>query len=114
MSQDKNQKKDIKFDSTNFNRDFEKDEELRQQKIMENDQKALLKFRKQEITKSKVQVEDIIISSRQVFFGILEAVADKKNPLDVIFHKEDNILGFAVLMLVLGFSINLLGSIMKS
>lgn len=104
-------KKDIKYDPTNFNKNFEATDNL--------DYKLVLPGKKIDNIEiitlpHKEPIEKIILDIRDLFFQILNLVEEKENPLPYIFSSDKRQFTFSLFLIIFGTLLLLLASLMKS
>ena len=103
--------RDLDYDATDFNRDFEESER-------EDNLNTEVNFTvTDDIVRDKLphqySIEEIIISIREVFFTSLEYLVDKRNPIPFIFSTERRKFAFASFLVIFGALLLLLSNIMK-
>jgi phosphoribosyl-ATP pyrophosphohydrolase len=105
--------KDVKFDPTNFNTNFEKNDKsgnrlvLVQKNLEEEDLEIIVSPHKQ-------PVENIILNIRDLFFQVLSLIEDRENPIPFIFASDKRQFSFALFLIIFGTLLLLLSSLMKS
>jgi hypothetical protein len=104
--------KNVKFDPTNFNTNFENNDKngnrlILAQKNLETDVEIIVSPHKQ-------PVENIILNIRDLFFQILNLIEDRENPIPFIFASDKRQFSFALFLLIFGTLLLLLSSLMKS
>lgn len=62
----------------------------------------------------KRPVEDIIISTRELFYIVLEMLLNKQNPIPFIFSTPDRHFAFAILLIINGTLLLLFSTLMMS
>jgi hypothetical protein len=104
----------IKFDPTNFNKQFLENE------IIINKQATKQDFMKTSMNNDiillphKEPIENIILNIRDLFFQILDLLENKENPIPFIFLSEKRQFSFALFLIIFGTLLLLLSTLMQS
>ena len=108
--------KDIKFNPSKFNINFEANEKLNSElnKLNNNNIDTEYTTTNNNYYPHKEPLEKIILNIRELFFIVLEMVIDKKNPIPFIMASETRKFSFALFLLIFGSLLLLLSTLMKS
>lgn len=108
MSRTNSLEKNLKFNSTNFNKEFEENSEKESKKLFIQD------IKDDEIEKEilDLTLQDIIIELRNMFYIILEYISKKMNPLPYIFESRKRKYVFGIFMILFGSLLLMLSSLM--
>ena len=105
---------DVKFDPTNFNKNFElnekKNKQINNNNNIHNDNTGL----DYDLPPHKQPVENIIIDIRDVFFQVLNLLEDKQNPIQYIYSSKKRQFSFSLFLIIFGTLLLLLATLMKS
>ena len=111
-------KKDINqhFDQKDINKMFEdKDKELQKQFKEDTSQDIINSDEpKMSLLPHQRSIEDIIIITRETFFKVLDMLTNRENPIPFISESPDRFFTIALVMIILGFTLLVLSSIIKS
>ena len=104
---------DIKFDPTNFNKNFENNEQ--KIKTLNNKDKNFIDLQDDyELPPHKQPIENIIIDIRDIFFQSLNLIEEKQNPIPFIYSSNKRQFSFSLFLIIFGTLLLLLSSLMKS
>ena len=104
--------KDIKYDPTNFNRNFETNDKGSYKLALAEKN---LDYDVEIITlPHKEPIEKIILDIRDLFFQILNLIEEKENPIPYIFSSDKRQFAFSLFLIIFGTLLLLLASLMKS
>jgi len=113
--QNANTNKNIKFNPTNLNKQFEENKKNNNLNINNNKNDIDDEYNvNNNYYPHKQTIQQIIINIRDLFFIVLEMIIDKKNPLPFIFAFETRIFSLSIFLLLFGSLLLLLASLMKS
>ncbi len=102
-----------KFDGAKFNKEFEEadikllPEDIKLQEEYERN-KNKIRYNKQPHEKP---FEDILIISRETFYGVLSCIMNGENPYNYIISTPDRFFSFGLLILMIGCLLMLLNNI---
>jgi hypothetical protein len=100
----------VKFDPTNFNKNFESKDIIKVNINEKNtyEDNILIKL------PHKEPIENIILDIRDLFFQILNLLEEKQNPIPFIFSSDRRQFAFSLFLIIFGTLLLLLSSLMKS
>jgi len=102
----------IKFDPTNFNKNFE-DNEMKNKNI--NNKNNMPEIGVQyDVLPHKQPIENVIIDIRDVFFQTLNLIEERQNPIPYIYSSNKRQFSFSLFLLIFGTLLLLLSTLMKS
>ena len=103
------------FDGQDINKIFEKNENNKEQemKLQFNLDKETDEIQYTLLPHQR-SMEEIIISIRELFFKVLEMLIDKEYPIPYIYSSEIRQFSFALFLIIIGFTLLLLSSVMKN
>lgn len=102
----------IKFDPTNFNKNFE-DNEMKNKNI--NNKNNMPEIGVQyDLLPHKQPIENVIIDIRDVFFQSLNLIEERQNPIPYIYSSNKRQFSFSLFLIIFGTLLLLLSSLMKS
>lgn len=105
----------IKFDPTNFNKNFE----LNEKKNFElNDNKNVINEKENDynigVAPHQQPIENIILDIQKLFYQILDMLENRQNPIPFIFTSNKRIFTFSIFLIIIGTLLLILSSLMKS
>ena len=102
----------IKFDPTNFNKNFE-DNEMKNKNI--NNKNNMPEIGVQyDLLPHKQPIENVIIDIRDVFFQTLNLIEEGQNPIPYIYSSNKRQFSFSLFLIIFGTLLLLLSTLMKS
>ena len=102
----------IKFDPTNFNKNFE-DNEMKNKNI--NNKNTMPEIGVQyDLLPHKQPIENVIIDIRDVFFQSLNLIEERQNPIPYIYSSNKRQFSFSLFLIIFGTLLLLLSTLMKS
>ena len=102
----------IKFDPTNFNKNFEDNEMKNKNNINKNNMPELgIQY---DLLPHKQPIENVIIDIRDVFFQVLNLIEEGQNPIQYIYSSDKRQFSFSLFLIIFGTLLLLLSSLMKS
>lgn len=102
----------IKFDPTNFNKNFE-DNEMKNKNI--NNKNNMPEIGVQyDVLPHKQPIENVIIDIRDVFFQTLNLIEERQNPIPYIYSSNKRQFSFSLFLIIFGTLLLLLSTLMKS
>lgn len=103
----------MKFDPTNFNKQFLDSDTITNKQNKQNNQ-DINNHNDIILLPHKEPVENIILNIRDLFFQILDLVENKENPLPFIFASDKRQFSFALFLIIFGTLLLLLSTLMQS
>jgi len=101
MSQLKKLERDVKYNSNTFNQKF-----IESDSLIEQEQEAaekIMKIKKNvDFEDDNNMMDDLGINMKNLFFKILEMLADKENPIPYIMDNSKRQFTFAVMIICIG------------
>lgn len=102
----------VKFDPTNFNKNFE----LNDKKFQENN--IINQIDNQDYTieldPHKQPIENIIVDIQNIFYQVIDIIQDKQNPIPFIMASNKRIFTFSLFLMIIGTLLLILSTLMKS
>lgn len=119
MDQNAKLVRDIDFDATKFNLDFEMKDTLLERLRIEEQRKVLeQRLKEEKAEQERLQKlnyrEDIIIEIKEMFFFILEKLSNGENPFIEIFSDEKKLFIFSILSISFGGLLLFLSNLMTN
>ncbi len=108
---------DVKFDPTNFNKNFELNEQKnsKEKNNLQNNIEVTTDIGVQyELLPHKQPIENLILDIRDTFFQVLNLIEDKQNPIPYIYSSSKRQFSFSLFLIIFGTLLLLLSSLMKS
>jgi hypothetical protein len=107
MSQLKKLEREQNFNASEFNKNFEQEENQKEQEEQGENQKNQeeqggKKQKNQKIPKNLSYTDDLGINIKNLFFEILELLMNKENPIPYIMENEKRQFYFAIMILLIG------------
>jgi hypothetical protein len=105
---------DVKFDPTNFNKNFELNEQKNSKEKKKKIEVTTDIGVQYELLPHKQPIENLILDIRDTFFQVLNLVEDKQNPIPYIYSSSKRQFSFSLFLIIFGTLLLLLSSLMKS
>ncbi len=103
---------DVKFDPTNFNKNFElnEDKKIKEKNYIISPEKGV----QYDLPPHKQPIEEVILDIRDTFFQVLNLMEEKQNPIPYIYSSKKRQFSFSLFLIIFGTLLLLLSSLMKS
>lgn len=106
----------IKFDPTNFNKNFELNDKTKLE--LNNNKNIMINPNENNYTidgaPHQQPIENIILDIQKLFYQILDILENRQNPIPFIFTSNKRIFTFSIFLIVIGTLLLILSSLMKS